>query len=176
MTVRKITFVLSVFMLTAPVSAKQNTPKVAFTRGKNKIDVMIGGRLFTSYVYGDELPKPVMVPLRSPSGIEVTRRHPLVELEGGSMDHLHHTGLFFCVDRVNGTNFWNYYRNTDGATPQIRHIKVQEMTEGDGEGRLTTVARWIDKHGKFLLEEERSMVFIVGEDVVLIIKKGRNGG
>ena len=164
MIVRKIALVLSVFMLTAPVSAKQSTPRVAFVKGENKIDVMIDGRLFTSYLYGDELPKPVMVPLRSPSGIEVTRRHPLVEVEGGSMDHLHHTGLFFCVDRVNGTNFWNYYRNTDGATPQIRHIGIQEMTGGSEKGRLTTVAHWIDKHGKFLLEEKRSMVFIAGED------------
>ena len=164
MIARKTTLVLSVFMLTAPVSAKQSTPKVAFVKGENKIDVMIGGRLFTSYVYGDELPKPVMVPLRSPSGIEVTRRHPLVKVEGGSMDHLHHTGLFFCVDQVNGTNFWNYYRNPDGATPQIRHIRIQETTEGDGEGKLTTVAHWIDKHGKFLLQEKRRMVFMGGQN------------
>lgn len=164
MVVRKITLVLSVLMLTTAVSAKQSIPEVAFAEGEKKIDVMIGGRLFTSYVYGDELPKPAMVPLRTPSGIEVTRRHPLVKAEGGSMDHLHHTGLFFCVDGVNGTNFWNYYKNTDGATPQIRHIRIQEMTGGKGKGRLTTVAQWIDKHGKFLLEEERSMVFIAGED------------
>ena len=61
MSVRKITLALSVFMLTAPVSAKQDISKVAFAEGENKIDVMIGGRLLTSYVYGDELPKPVMV-------------------------------------------------------------------------------------------------------------------
>ena len=164
MTVRKISLVLSVLVLTVAVSAKQSIPKVAFAEGQNKIDVMIGGRLFTSYLYGDELPKPVMVPLHSPSGIEVTRRHPLVKAEGGSMDHLHHVGLFFCVDRVNGTNFWNYYRNTNGRTPQIRHVKVRDMTGGSGKGRLATVARWIDKHGKFLLEENRSMIFIAGED------------
>ena len=164
MTARKITSVLLVFVLTAVASAKQSIPKVTFTKGENKIDVMIRGRLITSYFYGNELPKPVMVPLRSPSGIEVTRRHPLVKVEGGSMDHLHHTGLFFCVDRANGTNFWNYYKNTDGATPQIKHIRVQEMTGGSGKGRLTTVAHWIDKHGKFLLEEIRSMIFIAGEN------------
>jgi len=164
MTARKITLVLSVFILTVAVSAPESVPEVAFAEGENKIDVMIGGRLFMSYVYGDELPKPVMVPLRTPSGIEVTRRHPLVKVDGGSMDHLHHTGLFFCVDRVNGTNFWNYYKNADGATPQIRHVKVQQIAADNGRGSLTTVAHWIDKHGKFLLEEKRSMVFRGGEN------------
>jgi len=153
-----------VFVFSTPVLAKDSLPEVNILTGDNRIDVMIGGKLFTSYLYGDSLHKPVMVPLRSPSGIEVNRRYPLVEVEGGSMDHQHHVGLFFCVDQVNGTNFWNYYKNADGTTPQIRHVKVQEIASGDGKGTLTTSAHWIDKHGKFLLEEKRNMVFIADEN------------
>ena len=160
---KQIVAVLIILVLACIAPAVGAVPKVEFVKGQDKISVMIGGKLFTSYVYGNDLPKPVLVPIRSPSGIEVSRRHPLVELKGGSMDHLHHVGLFFAVDRVNGTNFWNYYRNPGGATPQIRHIKVLEMNGGDGEGKLVTVAHWIDKRGKFLLEEKRKMVFMAGE-------------
>jgi hypothetical protein len=145
------------------VPAGGAVPKVEFVKGDDKISVTIGGKLFTSYVYGDDLPKPVLVPIRSPSGIEVNRRHPLVELKGGSMDHEHHVGLFFAVDKVNGTNFWNYYRNPGGETPQIKHIKVLEMAGDIGKGKLVTATHWIDKRGKFLLEEKRNMVFRAGE-------------
>jgi hypothetical protein len=161
---KEITTVLIILVLACATPASRAAPKVVeFVQGRDKIDVMIGDKLVTSYVYGNALPKPVLVPVRTPSGIEVSRRHPLVELKGGSMDHLHHVGLFFAVDRVNGTNFWNYYRNPDGATPQIKHIKVLQMAGDNGTGKLVTAANWIDKRGKFLLKEKRSMVFMAGE-------------
>jgi hypothetical protein len=161
---KKTVLVLAVCITAVATPASRAAPKVVeFVEGQGKIDVLIGGKHFTSYLYGEALPKPVLVPVRKPSGIEVSRRHPLVELKGGSMDHLHHVGLFFAVDRVNGTNFWNYYRNPDGATPQIKHIKVLQTAGDNGRGKLVTVAHWIDKRGKFLLEEKRSMVFMAGE-------------
>ena len=162
--VRSIGLILLVFTTVVPASAQKPLARIEFARGDNRIDVTIGGRLFTSYVYESDLHKPVMVPLRSPSGIEVSRRYPLTEIKGGSMDHAHHVGLFFAVDQVNGTNFWNYYRNPGGTTPQIRHIKAEEMIGGDGEGKLATVTQWIDKHGKFVLKEDRRMVFVANQD------------
>lgn len=151
--------VLVVFVLAAGATAGQSKPRVEFRKGENKIDVTIGGEYFTSYLYGDELAKPVLVPVRTPSGIEVTRRHPLVKLKGGTDDHLHHVGIFFTVDGVNGTRFWNNVK----PPPQIRHIKTKETTEGVGKGKLSTVIHWIDKNGKVVLEEKRGMVFLAGQ-------------
>jgi len=156
---KKIILALSIGIFTVPVIAKQTEPKVKFVKGDNKVDVMIGRKLFTSYVYGNELTKPVLVPLRTPSGIEVNRRYPLVKTEGGSTDHTHHVGIFFAVDQVNGTNFW---RNTT-PPPQIKHIKITEMTSGAGKGKLSTIMHWIDSSGQVVLEEKQSMVFLAGE-------------
>ncbi|MBN2272287.1 MAG: PmoA family protein, partial [Sedimentisphaerales bacterium] len=72
-------------------------------------------------------------------------------------------GLFFCVDNVNGTNFWNYYRNPGGKEPKIEHVKFEKMEGGDGRGELRTVAHWIDKNEQLVLEEKRGMTFISGE-------------
>ena len=138
-------------------------PRVIFLKKKDRIDILIDERRITSYVIDPTLPKPALVPLCSPSGISLSRRYPLTELKGGSMDHTHHLGLFFAVDRVNGTNFWNYYRNPDGREPKIKHIKILEITPGPGRGVLAALAHWIDKHGTFLLEEKKTMVFIAGE-------------
>jgi hypothetical protein len=68
---------LSVCMLAVPVLSKQMEPNVELIEGDNRIDIMISGKLFTSYVYGSELTKPVLAPAHTPSGIEANRRHPL---------------------------------------------------------------------------------------------------
>ncbi|MCP4260049.1 MAG: hypothetical protein GY774_21415 [Planctomycetes bacterium] len=155
---RRAVVVLLVFVLCS-VALGNPIQSVEFIKSTNKIDVMIGGRHFTSYIYGNKHTKPMLVPLRTPSGIEVTRRIPLVEMKGGSHDHQHHVGIFFAVDKVNGTNFWN---NT-APLPQIKHIKTTAVTGGTGKGKLSTVMHWIDQNGNILLEENRSMVFLAGE-------------
>jgi len=131
---------------------------VEFVKGANKIDVVIAGKPFTSYVYGDDMTKPVLVPVRTPSGIEVNRRHPLVKTQGASSDHEHHVGIFFAVDQVNDVNYW---KNTS-VPPQIRHVEVTQMTGGEGKGTLTTLAHWIDDKRQVVLEERRSMTFLAG--------------
>jgi len=148
---KRTTTVLVVLVLAVAALGNQRVSKVEFIKGKNKIDVMVGGKHFTSYIYGNELTKPMMVPLRSPSGIVVTRREPLVEMKGGSNDHSHHVGIFFAVDKVNGTNFWN----NAAPPPQIKHIKTTEMAGGTGKGKLSTIMHWADRDNKVLLEENR---------------------
>ena len=157
---KRTVVVLLVLVLCAAALANAGVPKVELVKGKDKIDVMVGGRHLTSYVYGNEHTKPMLVPLRSPSGIEVTRRNPLVELKGGSHDHQHHVGIFFAVDNVNGTKFWN----NAAPPPQIKHIKTTELAGDNGKAKLSTVMHWIDRSGNILLEENRSMVFLAGEN------------
>lgn len=157
---KRTAVVLVILVLCAAASGNTKAPKVEFIKGKDRVDVMVGGRHFTSYVYGSELTKPMLVPLRSPSGIVVTRRNPLVEMKGGSDDHQHHVGIFFAVDKVNGTNFWN----NAALPPQIKHIKTTEVTGDNGKAKLATVMHWIDRSGNILLEENRSMVFLAGEN------------
>lgn len=156
---KRIMLALAVVIFAAPATAKQTGPGIELVKGDNRIDVMIGEKLFTSYVYGSELTKPVLVPVRTPSGIEINRRHPLVKIEGASTDHPHHVGIFFAVDQVNGTNFW---RNAAGPA-QIKHIKITELANGTGRARLSTIMHWIDNNGQVLLEEKRRMLFLAGE-------------
>ena len=150
--------VLAVLMICGGVFAEGTQPKVELVKDEGKIDVMIGGSLFTSYVYGDDLAKPVLVPVHTPSGIEVTRRHPLVDMRGGSDGHRHHVGIFFTVDGVNGNKFWNNAK----PPPQIKHIETKTTMDGTGKGTLSTVAHWIDNKGKVLLKDDRKMVFLAG--------------
>jgi len=156
---KRTIMMLIVLTLALPALA-QSAPKVNLVKKDSQIDVMINNKLFTSYIFGDNLTKSSLVPVRTPSGIDVTRRHPLTKLEGGTDDHIHHVGIYFTVDGVNGNKFWNNKRKEwDKKSPQIKHIKFTDMTSGD-KGKLSVESHWIDKKGSFLLKEERTMIFI----------------
>jgi len=154
---KRIILAISVFLIAPDLIAA--SPKVKFIKGNNRIKVVIAGQPFTSYLYGSNLTKPLLVPVRTPSGIEVSRRYPLTEIEGGSVDHEHHIGIFFAVDQVNDVNFW---RNTN-VPPQIKHVEITEMAGGAGSGKLSAVSHWINDKRQLMLEERRTMVFLAGE-------------
>jgi len=144
----------------AKVTTRRLEPGVTFVPGDNKIDVMIGEKHFTSYLYGHELAKPILFPVRTLSGIMVNRGYPLVEIEGESKKYPHHKGLWFAYRYVNDDDFW-----LDPASPaHIKHVEVTEMAGGVGKGSLSTVIHWIGKSGRVLLEEKRKMVFCADED------------
>ena len=103
---RRIYYLLSLIVgFSVLVGGCSTAATVEFVKTDNKIDVMVGGKHFTSYLYGDELTKPVLFPVRTPSGVVVNRSYPLAEVQGESHDHPHHVGLFFTYDKVNDEGF-----------------------------------------------------------------------
>ncbi len=143
-------------------------PEVSFETHVNRIDVNIGGKLFTSYVHQIDpgqpliaknrvLAKPVLFPVYSPSGIMLTRAYPFLKKQGESSDHPHHMGVYFTID-INKDKFW---ANSQKPLPAIKHVSVDVMEPGFGQGTLSTTLRWIASDGEALLEEQRIMVFRV---------------
>jgi len=141
--------------------------KVEFIEKENQIDVVIDGRLITSYLHGPDLLKPCLYPVNSPSGEILTRSYPFKEVEGESKDHPHHTGMYFTYasnGEVNGDSFWNIHP----VPPQIKHIKVLETESGKNEGEITTLSHWINRNNKPILEEKREMEFEILKDKYII--------
>ncbi len=127
--------------------------QVRFSR--DSIDVAIGGQPFTTFHYGNESGKPYLAPLRSASGKIVTRHYPMEQIPGESRDHLHHTGLWFSYDDVNGVKFWENHPSY--TKPRIGRIVVRNA-EWKGDV-LTAAMEWRDPDGKVLLVEDRNMTF-----------------
>ena len=148
------------YTTTAALERAQVKKQVRLVQAEDRIDVFAAHRLLTSYRYGDELDKPILLPINSPSGVMVTRGWPILNIEGESHDHPHHKGLWFAHRKVNNEDFW-----LDGASEaHIKHIKITKMASGDNKGELATVLHWIDKSGRVVLEEKRDMVFSVAPD------------
>ncbi|MEQ8880756.1 MAG: PmoA family protein [Cyclobacteriaceae bacterium] len=132
--------------------------QVQFLEKEDRIDVMYQEKVITSYQIGKDMLKPSLFPIKATDGEIVTRQFPFEEIEGESTDHPHHTGLFFTYgskNEVNGNSFWNLH----DIPPGIQHIKVLEKKEKAENGSISTISHWIDKNGKAILEESRTMTF-----------------
>jgi hypothetical protein len=126
---------------------------------KDLISINVDGKPFTVFHYGTESGKPYLAPIRSASGKIVTRRFPMEAAAGDSVDHLHHTGLWFSYDDVNGVKFWENdpsYKHPNMGTIVVRRADFQD---GDREGTLTATLEWRGPRDETLIVENRKMIF-----------------
>jgi len=95
--------------------------QVTFKQNADQIVVEIDGHPFTTFHDGGNWPKPFLHPLRSPSGVVVTRGFPLEKNAGESNDHHWHRGLWFAHGDINGVDFW---RETSGDAEQDKKLPL----------------------------------------------------
>ncbi len=130
-------------------------------QGSRKITVDIDGKPFTEFWIGPETHKPYLAPLRSASGIVVTREFPMnPDVPGESKDHPHHRGLWFTHGDVNGYDFWANEPDQKGAGQGKGEVvlkKVNRVTSGK-TGTIDATFEW-KAGGKTLLTESRKMTF-----------------
>jgi hypothetical protein len=158
-------YVLSLIASPAYTQGNSEHPvRVEFRQQNEQIDVLTDDKLFTSYRFSNKLTKPILFPVCSPSGIVVNRMFPIENVAGETMDHPHHTGLFFTYDEVNGNDFWG----ATSAPPQILHKEIRQMQALQGKGILSTVSVWNDTNNISLLQERRVMTFYPGKNESII--------
>jgi hypothetical protein len=126
-----------------------------------KVEVYIGEKLFTCYLYSGNLEKQVLYPVFSPSGKIITRGYPLNPRPFERADAPHQLGLWFNYGNVNDLDFWN---NSSLIPPEQKYrfgsIKFREiLSQNPKSGELKVSSDWVDVHGNVLLNEETSFVF-----------------
>ena len=89
------TLLIAGFMIVIPLSAA----KITAVKVGSKINVTIGNKYFTSYIFSEDEKYPFFYPVNGPvSGGSVT------SMRNG--EYPHHSSLFFGCDLVNGGNYW----------------------------------------------------------------------
>jgi hypothetical protein len=160
---KKLSALLVCAIFVSTLSAQKKEPvKVVKSATAQRIDIFIGGKPFTSFLYPDTLEKPVLYPIRNAGGTVVTRGFPLNPKPGEPTDHPHHIGLWFNFENVNGLDFWN----NSYAIPKdkkdrygwIRTDRIIKTTSGT-TGELAYHANWTNQQKEVLLEETTSFAF-----------------
>jgi ketosteroid isomerase-like protein len=157
---------LTIAVATSVFAQTANRVEVIRRDADRRVDVLVGGKPFTSYIYPTTIKKPVLYPLRTASGTAVTRGYPLDPRPGERVDHPHHVGLWFSYGDVNGLDFWN---NSDAIpaknAPKMGttvHRAIRKVESGDGQGALEVTGEWVTHDGKALLREDTRFVFYSG--------------
>jgi hypothetical protein len=149
----------------APAHTNTGAQRVQVTDrpADRRVDIVIDGRPFTSYIYPASLKKPVLYPLRSAAEVVVTRGFPLEPRPGDSTDHPHHVGHWFDYGDVNGFDFWGHSNATPAADAPhmgtIVHTGVTRAEGGADHGVLAVTADWRVPDGSSLLKERTEFVF-----------------
>jgi hypothetical protein len=146
---------LLVLLAVIPLAAQ-----VRLTRSRDKISVTIDGKPFTEFFYGADAPKPYLHPLRTASGIIVTRHFPMEKVDGESTDHPHHRGLWFTHGDVNGVDFW--MNEPAGNRTNLGRVvlnKIVEVKSGRKSGSVTARFDWVGPAKDTMLTESRTMTF-----------------
>jgi len=135
-----------------------------------KLDVNIDGKLFTSFCWPENVYKPVLYPVLTSKGTEITRGFPLKPREGERNDHIHQVGIWLNYGNVNGFDFWgNGYRGVkepNGGV--IKHLRIERLESKKGTGSFVSAESWIDPAGKELLSEKSKFVFAAKGPVRII--------
>jgi hypothetical protein len=131
---------------------------------EHRVDVLVGGKPFTSYLWTANLSKPILFPIRTESGQAVTRGFPLDPRPDESKDHPHHTGLWFNYGDVNGADFWGNSAGIRNQPPgpkqgSIVQRSIDQAVSGAGKGELAVTADWVMPDGKPALREKTRYTF-----------------
>lgn len=161
----KLNLLASGILILGTMSAsaqKAQMVNFAHYKDQNKVDVLINGKPFTTFMYPDTLEKPVLYPVRAANGTVVTRGFPLNPKPGDPTDHPHHIGIWFNYENLNGLDFWNnsYAIKADKKSQYgwIKTDKILEM-EGGTIGKLAYQARWTNQKNETILEETTHFEF-----------------
>jgi hypothetical protein len=165
-------YVAAVLLSVLP-DAKPRPPQVRLVQAPagDRVDVLVDGQPFTSYLWKPALKKPVLYPLRTPKGTLVTRGFPLDPRPGERVDHPHHVGLWLNYGDVGGADFWNNSeaRARDAARMgTVVHQRVVRVQDGEGQGTLEVEAEWVMPDGTVALSEQTRYVFRAEADARLI--------
>ena len=128
---------------TTGLSASRPEEIVELRRDGSHVDVLIGGRPFTTYYFDLAVAKPYFFPLRSAQGTVVTRGFPMTAaIPGEDHDEPHQRGMYFAHGDINGFDFWGeaaYPRWSDHPVSTFGRTVFRALDEirgGSGDGRL----------------------------------------
>lgn len=123
---------------------------VQLKQNKDALDVFLGDKLFTRYHFGTEWAKPYFYPVLTPDGVPFTRGYPMDPKEGENNDHKHHKSLWVAHGDINGVDIWSE------EAGHGRQIQTGLQLGGDS---FVTQLDWVDKTGRKLLSETRTVRF-----------------
>jgi Family of unknown function (DUF6807) len=166
----------------AAVSAVAMAASVELKQGDGQIEIIIGGKAFATYYFHKDVAKPYLMPLRTPSGIVVSRPFPVfndMSMADRSLPGFepHQRPLYFDHGDINGVDFWSeavfsgaYGRSRNAkkrpqTNPAVRShghmrlVKLEQVEGGPEAGVISARFTLEDPNNRVLGEETQTYTF-----------------
>ncbi len=170
-------FILFCTFCLAAFSFVPKPHKVVFKhdQANQKVEVYVGGKFFTAFIYPNTLEKQALYPILTASGKTITRGYPMDPRPFERTDHPHHVGLWFNFGDVNGLDFWN---NSFAIKPEEKSkygsVKFRKIvSQKASRGELVTSSDWVDHAGNVLMTETATYHFSGDSDSRTIQRQTR---
>jgi hypothetical protein len=152
---------------------------VEVVKEKNKVDVSVGGKPFSTYYVEEDVAKPYLMPLRSAQGTIVTRGYPVGNNVPPGSEHdrsfePHQRPLYFAHGNIDGLDFWGEevyakYFNDHGKQGYGRMaLKEMQDVHGGESGGIKARFNLLAPSGRVIGEETQAFTFR-GDDHTRII-------
>jgi hypothetical protein len=142
------------FLLFIPciMAARAQGLKIIAERTGSHINITVGDRFFTSYIFSEDEKYPYFFPVNGPvSGGSVT------SMRNG--EYPHHSSLFFGCDRVNGGNYWQEGLDR-GRIVSVNPVIVKQ---GGDTAVITDECIWV-RPGDISPVKDRRKIIITAPD------------
>jgi hypothetical protein len=83
----------------------------------DRVSVLLDGKPLTALHFSSKWDKPFLYPIRTVSGLVISRGWPVEPRPGESDDHPWHRGIWFGHGDINGEDFWR--EKKDGSTSRL---------------------------------------------------------
>lgn len=145
--------------------------KVELKRSADTIEVSIDGRPFTTYYFGNAVAKAYLMPLRTASGMIVSRPFPVGNLVTAadrktSSFEPHQRPLYFGHGNINGLSFWIEKAFAPYYEPHMQQpfghtslLNVETGGDGSEEGSVRARFNLVDEGGRVMGEETQTLRF-----------------
>ncbi|MBV9499950.1 MAG: PmoA family protein [Acidobacteriaceae bacterium] len=129
--------------------------------GDDHVSIEIDGQPFSTLYTARSEMKPFLAPLRTASGIVVTRQWPMETIPGESRDHPHHRGLFIGYGDVSGINFWENdpASKPSAENPQTKGKLLVQKIQISQPGTIVASIDWNAPGQGTVIEEQRTLTF-----------------
>jgi len=161
----------------AAVTALAASQPVELKRGDNQIEIIIGGRPFTTYYFDPKIAKAYFQPLRSAQGTIVTRSYPVgddipAEHVHDSSVEPHQRPLYFAHGNIDGISFWveevfleRFYHHQAQPFGRMIFTKLDDSRGGADSGEIKAEFNLVAPSGRVLATETQSYTFSGDENM-----------
>ena len=154
---------------------------VKLARSQTQIEVTIDGKPFTAYYFNAGTAKPYLMPLRTASGVVITRDFPVLNDVSMGDRHApsfepHQRPLYFGHGDIDGLDFWQeqvfdkYY--DDHGHQAYGHMvlkEVEEPAEGSSSGNTIRARYTLNSPNNRVIGEESQSFTFSGDDKTRVI-------